>query len=368
MLEFLKKRFHGDLPQIYTPFEKTSYYKYIELVSKNSSQISKQDFSTAINESKFIINTILNSIQNKIRNKYGLELEYNQLIQKNIFLQNEQRIILEILDLINKILYKEFKFKYSDKQIPVRRIISKARNNQIGKLTEKITSGLEFKKQGVCVDTSFIYLSIFEMLNFPKEKIILATAPTHVFITYKLFNKEHMNWETIYDSDNLVLDGYYIYEKNKEINLMTLKETNYLINLNEKQILAFIYHEVSIALERTNDLKKSELFCFKSYNLCKNNIEILEQVISKCIESGKFNQAEELANKILYLNPKSIENHTNTATIFATIRFYTKDVNKRDELERKISKELKFLLKNKVYSKKSILEFVKEYKLENIRL
>jgi hypothetical protein len=368
MLEFLKKRFQEELPNIYSQFEKTSYYKYIELVSKNSTQISNDEFSTAINESKFIIITILNSIQNQIRNNYEIELEYNQLIKEKMFIQNEQKIILEILDLINKIIYKEFKFKYSDKQIPIKRIISKSRKNQISIQTEHITSGLKLKKESVCVDTSFIYLSIFEMLNFPKEKLSLATAPTHVFIRYNLFNGNHLNWETVYDKDNLVLDEYYIYEKNREINLKTIKQTTYLTNLNLKEILAFIYHEVSIALERTNDMEKSKEFCFKSYELCENNLEILEQVISKYTNSNEFQKAENLADKISYLNSKSIENHSNITTIYATIRFYIKDEMKRKELEIKISTELNFLLKNKIYSKKSILVFIREYNLENIRL
>lgn len=363
MLEYLKNKFIDKNQIISKPFEQTYQYLFLTLISENlPEKISKKKYHETINESKFVTITINNSIKNHFREKYSLEFNYLDL-QKNVFfLKNEKKIIMEVLELINNILYKDFKYKYIESKefFRITKINKKFNPN---KSNRKITNNLKYQKLGYCTEFSFIYLSIFEMLNFPLEKVTLSTSPQHVFLRYIFNDSKYINWETTKVSENILDDNHYINsDPDLQINTNTIKLSKYLSNYTKEDILSFIYLEISYLLNEFNKYKLTLKYSRKAYLLNPYNPEILTNYISAKIKLKDFSDIEKLGEDLIKANSIDIENKIFYLNILGTV-YTDKTHKKKVETKNKIDIILEELSKFGVISKNDKTDFYLEFNI-----
>lgn len=330
--EYLQNRFEEINQPEPSKFEQTYFSQYLVLYKeiinskpkKSDKKITKEQYNQAYNELKFVILTITKDIKNLIRQKYNLEFDENQNFLKSqnynkIFLEKEKEIILTILTHINNALYNDFKFEYNENKGSdlEKTIIENKKFNIFAKLKigSKITTNLKYLKFGICRDFSLIYLSIFQLLNFPLEKISIGLCPKHVFFRYIFEDKTHINWETTVKKNNIMTDKIYIDGKrltSDKMNEETLDQTIYLKNLSKDETLSILYQ--NFANEITSDFEIFEIskkYYLKALELSKKDPELyLNYSMDLAKESSdNFHLIVEYLLKAINLNNKDANLH-----------------------------------------------------------
>ncbi|NQZ85393.1 MAG: hypothetical protein HRU03_06760 [Nanoarchaeales archaeon] len=198
----------------------------------------------------------------------------------------------------------------------------------------------------MCLDFTFIYLAVFEMVNFPLEKISFTSVPAHVLIRYQFNNTSHILIETTDKTNTKYFDSDYI-EGNgnieSQIDTDTIQYTKYLLNHTKQELQAIIYSEVSIVLLNNNKLEKSLEYSKQAHKLYPNSPEIMTGYISTIVELNRTELIYEFSEKISKLNKLDIENLRNEIFCLGYLFEREKNETKKEKIVKKIKEKISYM-------------------------
>ena len=303
--------------------ENTFMYQIIEEEFKCGIVQNEIVKNSAINELKMIILLIVNDVKNQMRSEFISEFDYTIIKNSDYFKKHEEELIKKVLLIIKEQIEKFVTIKdrgdydkihssfHSNLIIenPNFKVEENEEENFFKEEEDWTKDHLYTLKFGVCRHFSFLYLSIFQMLNFPLTKVSLSLAPQHIFLRYKLNNGTFLNFETMFEdwkTSQEKYEGKTFSQRNKD---SFLDDFEYKIGapgyyehrkisdeLIEKKIyLNFLSHQELV----------SNYYCNCAYTLSHSNV----------VQNHK--KALEYYEKAISLNPENINCYYNCAFLLA---------------------------------------------------
>ena len=229
---------------------------------------------------------------------------------KTIGIQEPKKIYTEyekvgILTKIHSILKDDFKVIYDNSIVPDTR--------------ELLSKGLSIKKL-VCVDYSFIYKGIGEIIKIP---LYVVSAPEHAFIRWDSDGKHDalntassikgdINWETT--AGKIYSDDFYI--KLLNIPPESINNKVYLYSLNEKQTLSLQYLNLGIVYNDLGRREEAITVYTKAIELNPKYAGAYNNLGNVYDDLGKKEEAVGAYKKVIELNPKDASAYSNLGNLY----------------------------------------------------
>lgn len=181
----------------------------------------------------------------------------------------------EIIHAINKYIFFDLEFRFPPHSLSTKKI------DDYTSLPTVIDS-----RKGVCLGVSILYLSLAQRLQLPLE---IITPPGHIFVRYRLNEREHLNIETTARGIDIPTSHYL------NIEVKALQERN----MKEVVGLAFI-NQASVSLSQ-KEYKEALSLYEKAHKYLPDDPLVQELLGVSYLITGEKKKGESYLRKIAHL-------------------------------------------------------------------